>query len=972
MKPDSRSSSFRLLTSFIVLAILISGGVFLFFTLVNVFGINKEWHRKVIVPTASKLGENSFARLLNEGAIWVERSSRGVHIKRASCNSYYNEVPQDAELIDGPAGESRAAAVRELCQEADGERLRSLIDVFNASNQLIAIRDNRAIFTASQAHNGKINCTDNSQFNALFVKEGCLKEEWEVSVSDVNGGGRESLPRHLQEINQSAISLNTFAFLADLDKPFMSDWSVTKPYVSQSTGEAPDHFLQTEVLLDNDPWFIDLIGEISEIDIEGKTIQAKNGAFDDASLKFNENVFVINAQKWCSGKRGQRVSCNSSELNSLQSATTLIIESPARGTFRIKITTQPSNVTLVPSSRTNGLETWNEHSQKIGRLRLSCSRKENIPSGAILKGGALEQKNGAPTALDETGCKFAWSDIKKTQKLDNSNATKQKIGPLKQDGVEILDKDGVLTPTAFSLGFSDILGFGVHDAGSLSAALVEELLPKPLKLTIEPKLQVQVSSILAKYMKSGTKYKNANADIILLDAEGDDAGDILAFASTPRPATGLSHWDLLALNSVMPEKGPFAAKAWRAHNIEATPGSTFKLVSSLAGIQHVLDNNDRWLEKALLGKQSSNDLATKLGLSPVNWSDDNVCVLKRSRSGKRLRATGSNSNGLPLFHPRGSIKPIYCMKNYSRSTPLAGHAMFGKTMCRPGNSGKAIGMCEAIIHSSNLFFAGLALKMDGDGLRNPSGKGEHFGKAQLSSIAKMADRLFSSSGTQDNPAGILEVPDPEAEGVPRVQASKMWLAVSNPVRRDEQGNVKNLDRSRLFQMAQSGIGQSVRATPLNMASVAASIATERVVRPRFIAHDLRTAMAQSGSNEPVIRVPDNLDARSKADWNQRYHALWQQLRRGMNGVAKHGTAQGKIRSKQIREHLYSKTGTATLVEGIGAWYVGFLEPPGGDSKINETIAFACRIYPLDDGGGGTDCAPLINQILTSLHKRWPR
>ncbi len=151
-------------------------------------------------------------------------------------------------------------------------------------------------------------------------------------------------------------------------------------------------------------------------------------------------------------------------------------------------------------------------------------------------------------------------------------------------------------------------------------------------------------------------------------------------------------------------------------------------------------------------------------------------------------------------------------------------------------------------------------------------------------------------------------------------------------------------------LAQAAIGQfDVRATPLQMALVAAAVANDGVIaEPRLVAD--------------VTTVDGSLDAGGPAVWRQATGTVISaNLREMMRVVATEGTARGLLPEGVTGG---GKTGTAQLGDGTEdthAWIVGFapFEAP--------RLAVAVLVEAVPGSGqqtGGETAAPIARQVLT--------
>lgn len=145
--------------------------------------------------------------------------------------------------------------------------------------------------------------------------------------------------------------------------------------------------------------------------------------------------------------------------------------------------------------------------------------------------------------------------------------------------------------------------------------------------------------------------------------------------------------------------------------------------------------------------------------------------------------------------------------------------------------------------------------------------------------------------------------------------------------------------STVNRLLRTSFGQSMTASPLQMAQVAATVA---VGEPPHL-HLLKQADdAEIAADEADI--PDDFKL----------------LRNSMKAVSEGGTAAGKFKDK-LECRVYAKTGTADAPEPSGkysSWLVGWL----ADDKALPQVAFACVVTATNDFGA-TACAPLVNQLL---------
>ncbi len=150
------------------------------------------------------------------------------------------------------------------------------------------------------------------------------------------------------------------------------------------------------------------------------------------------------------------------------------------------------------------------------------------------------------------------------------------------------------------------------------------------------------------------------------------------------------------------------------------------------------------------------------------------------------------------------------------------------------------------------------------------------------------------------------------------------------------------------ELARTGLGlQDVRATPLQQALVAASVATGGVQRP------VRTIIGSC--RDGTYRPDAPLDGRRVLS-----AGTAGQLAAGMTGAVRWGTAQ---RLHQLPFAVAAKTGTADAADGrTDAWLIGYAPADA------PTVAVAVRVPGDDDheqAGGASDAAPVAAAVLAT-------
>lgn len=155
-------------------------------------------------------------------------------------------------------------------------------------------------------------------------------------------------------------------------------------------------------------------------------------------------------------------------------------------------------------------------------------------------------------------------------------------------------------------------------------------------------------------------------------------------------------------------------------------------------------------------------------------------------------------------------------------------------------------------------------------------------------------------------------------------------------------------------LAQAAIGQfDVKATPLQMALVAAAIANDgEVPRP----HVVRTVIDSTGS---IVHRAD------EDSWRQAVSpGTAAEMREAMIGVVDSGTAQ-RVAVEGLL--IGAKTGTAQLgkdIESTHAWVIAFAEDPFGGDRV--AVAVLVEADPaIGEQTGGRVAGPVAQQVISA-------
>ena len=471
------------------------------------------------------------------------------------------------------------------------------------------------------------------------------------------------------------------------------------------------------------------------------------------------------------------------------------------------------------------------------------------------------------------------------------------------------------TEAAWTLGLSGLVGLDPgHQtavAGVLARLRERGADSVAARLTLDHRLQElaraalhqQLSAVAAPFGANDPYRTQRFASLVVLDA---DQGDILAAVSLPEPPRDAAWLDLSRFDAAH-RRGPLYWWAWQ-HDGGALhrPGSTFKLISALT------------LERSARERPELNALLD--GLEP------------RAIAGHPLAMSYD-------FGVQDACYPAHeqaCVHNF-------GHGGRYATLANQVSPGEPrYGLVQALRDSLNTWFAWLVETTDATLLDNPQAAGLPSVRAltaaaldRVRPLAAVTAALgFGAAARLDGgllPADILRTGD---------------LLLTTPSRLDV---IESRHDVRL-----AALGFRMQVTPLQMAQVVASIATNQRVIPRLLL-ELNGRPAAKPAFAP-LGIPI------------------ERIRQGMKRVPKDGTAQeafadGKNRNfATLRPYLYAKTGTADLSEqyrGINnAWLVGWVEPRGIPGE-ERRLAFACVISHTQ-GTGGKQCGTVVANFLAAL------
>jgi cell division protein FtsI/penicillin-binding protein 2 len=478
------------------------------------------------------------------------------------------------------------------------------------------------------------------------------------------------------------------------------------------------------------------------------------------------------------------------------------------------------------------------------------------------------------------------------------------------DGAALTDEagSGAPTPLVEELGLSGLVGQGPDHRQSLSGLLARSAIADQgrVTLTLESGLQRIADQELARQLqeaerRGGGLHALRRGAVVVLDVA---SGAILAAAGRPLPPPDSHRWDRRAFAANWPQRDPFRFVPWQGLDSHSAPGSTFKPVTAMAAMDAIAEG-----EAGLAGMLEGwpqGQLQAETGLDPQS---------------ARYRAAGATE--VPNF----GDAPL--ARAYQKKLPT--------TPCGTTRQSQTLGLREAVRDSINTWFVRLAERMDGGRLATGGPDTHLYRRAgQLGFGPPFA--LFPAIG-----------------GLPRDDLSH-WSARGS-VLKAHSGSLTLGDGEAGVpgqRLAQNAFGQGVQASALQMARVAAAVASGRLPHPTLL-------LAWEG--EPLSPPPAR-----ELGLDERWLAL---LREGMKAVPETGTAQSAFVGDEHRCVTWGKTGTAeTEFHAAGGqvrslrsvWFIGWQRETGG-----RELAFACSLTHLAPGNyGGSWCGPLMQRILA----RW--
>lgn len=885
-------------------------------------------------------------------------------------------------LCSGPRNDLLAATQR-LYQSSAGVTVLAEIAQWNSAFDVLAVRDDRGAAARCANEAGGQGATKAGP-SPFALERGCHPTRWKGFV--VASMGDEQAVIDVSDRVAPEPEPHLFGFLAAERRPGFGDW------LTLATGRLGRSAMRLETVVEpgDGEFFVDIVGDVTAIrfgevrvDLEAVPT-AEQRAVRRPGARPRDVPRPATRRTTAAVLARQQLCLDAGRLRLPTCTPRIVAEGSPRGTrLRIAAGATPQRLVVdaapvrsVPARLRElrrasfcgaGLTRGNLEADGAGpdcaaggrELRLVLARPvtESVwlwcrapvaaaaPAAAGTAGAAGVPGTAPPGArAGGTQCFLAYSDVERTSRRSVPRIAvatgTERLAETTPQRIEVL-------PATQRLGLLPLVGTGAADHLSLvgqMAASANAEAPVSATLTIDPAIQRIVKEEIEQRLVSaagqrtqvaagGLLDRRRRAAIVILDAD-QRPGEVLAAATWPSLAAGerLAEWDLRALEAWNPPDSPLAAIAWSQNNYLTVPGSVFKPVTALAALQKAA-RGDETLRRALLGFASAEALRRGMGLG---FEDRDI------QPDPRL--------GLRIRNFRGS----------AAEPTTVGQAFLlpARTGC-PGGTAQQIGLCEALLVSSNVWFARLALLMDADDLeRAPAGR-----PADGLALTQMVRRLY--------PAAPFPLLQPEGFRLgPGTRLAATPVVLDSTI-----APVQRLNRR--VTLAFNGMGQQTQVTPMAMAAIYASIATGRVVLPRL------GRVPQASAPLPTLLL-DGVDEVTQERWLA-------PLRAGLKAVTSSpdGTGRGAFSdSPDLHPFVWGKTGTATVVDnddhrqaaatqGHTVWFAGWLDTrPSAHFAAGRTlrapyprrIAFACMVTHARGGTGGALCAPAVKRILLELSR----
>lgn len=631
----------------------------------------------------------------------------------------------------------------------------------------------------------------------------------------------------------------------------------------------------------------------------------------DATLDTADQIDVIGSlesvppgwrvrDRWCRDGRGRLTECGLRDIP----AAVRLERTADHGTISLSIAPEPV-MPMAPEEGTHHLS---------DRLTLNCDGRSRCVPGWLPKNGA---RRFARQSRPETG-----------QSPDPRKSDEALDGPQPPGAVALgpwAESTGrSLLPSALvrEVGAEAVIGGLTPRSGSVISAARDLPENTPARVTLDPVIQRAAHEVLAELVQkpaggafANLKYPSPTGgrrvSLVVLDLRTPSTlGAIRAAVGVPRPPRGRSRWDAAA--APHDARSPLApgVAAWTGRGWHQTPGSAWKLFSTLVLIDAISGGTlptaaSDQLRRAMTGLTAAQaDRALGDG---VLSGQQGICVPRQLHDG--ARGTDKTTCGPGYFA---------AIRDSGAGGPLRAHPNF------------RFGVAEALAVSSNIWFVAAIMRAEAS---LPDG-------TLGSLLAKTAERLgFTAPASLDSGKGL----DLDARDAASIEVL------------DDPGNVQAL--------AFAAFGQRLQAGPLILAQLAASIATGRDVRPGLfeplppVAPLFAVALA-----DPLL-----------AEVRRGMRGVVSGKAVGPGGRLGTAHRPFRQRARELRSRIAGKTGTAQRDEGLDrvSSFTGWLDDRKGKPAFAIGCTAAVRGRKVGDSKVRVPqlCAHATAELMRRLDQR---
>jgi cell division protein FtsI/penicillin-binding protein 2 len=984
---------------------------------------NRKWIDDVRIDSQDRMLQVIFERAVEQGLIWAEMTPNGVHVGVVSCENRRDGLGPEGIGPRGKIAQKNKQALSLLCTTEHGAQVREEIRQWNDSEYLISIRDDRNKTIGAASNRKPITCQEaprgfgrqvmpKAEVRTAFatIPRRCLVNRWTISLL----AGDRDTPSSSTPLETLALepAATEFDFIASDGPRFMSDWASVTPIANIGPSrEDLKYLLRSEIVLPVDGAVrIDLVGRLGRVTAGSANLNidaTPPTAARPAEARGRDGIDVAVRMR-CDREFAPRGDCTRLATGGGPVPLAYVIELRGRARQTVAVEIEARFERNLPRALLQALPDSTPEKPVTAGSEDEDGDDEADTEGATKAEVGARTPNLIVTCPQEpqdgaaTPCDISWRPVPDPDEPesettgpseDESGQTKRAKAPnvaakaanpatgyrvvLAGDPSRnlVVPATGDFTVDAFDLGLGPIAGAGPTQFGSLTRALRGSADPS-VALTIDPAAQRIVRDVLEDRRRhcGGSvdcifAQRGVHASVVLMDASDDRAGEIRAMIAWPPGEVGSHVWDLAAGGGGAWRSTATSRQAWIVgFDGQSQPGSTFKAVTALAAIDAVLDpenptRND--LGRLLRGEMNQAEQVRFLGLR----TRVGVSQAQRARDCRAQNGADPSSVNM-LFVPKHGGARFECLQNFGDAAHSTYFMPTSVSRCPASGGGSGatqLGMCEALIKSSNMFFGGISLLLDGPKVFT-AGAGEHPPAANALALAREADRLMPPQG------GTNGFNDLMRGALPR-RASLLFYDPRPVVfdnARPDPASATAPKPDRRVMAAIAGYGQGVLAAPMVMASIYASIGANRIVRPRIVPLE---KVPTNRPRDPLDGAP--LLANGTPQEQARYLAI---LRAGLHGVvaARGGSAHSYLASalsltqNGSEPRLFGKTGTATITKRYNTtWFVGWIEA-NPNSGITKRLAFACEVIRQPAGQkmtGGKVCGPLIREILLRLDQK---